>query len=107
MYILSPDGRKTLQYYLDSLKDLRENISWVVYHDIQDTGDNAPYNERIDKARIALLQIRRQVKPVEAVIKSFLYALDDQEVITAEVGEVLQHWEFTETPEQDETNPPV
>lgn len=106
MYILSPDGRSTLKYYLESLADLRENISWVVYHDIQETEQKAPYTERIKRARINLLYLHKLVVPVENVIKEFLYALDDQEIITEEVGTVLKHWDFSDS-EPDETNPPV
>ena len=107
MFILSPDGRKTLKYYLENLKELRENIAWVVYHDLQDTEDTDCYRERIERAKLGLLQIRRQVKPVEAVITEFLYALDDQEIIVDEIGTILQHWDFETPNEPDETNPPA
>lgn len=100
MYVLSPVGHKTLQNYIDTLRELSENIAWILCNDLKETDANQPHNERIENARTALLQIRRQVKPVEAVIKSFLYALNDQEIINAEVGQVLQHWDFTEKNEQ-------
>lgn len=112
MLILSADGRNALKYHLERLQDMRESIPYIVYHDVVDTADEEqiregiPYNERTRRARMGLIGIHKQIRDVEAVIKNFLYALDDQEIISdMEVGTVLEHWDFAEP--ENPTNDPA
>lgn len=106
MVVLSPEGREALKSYLEDLRNIKEAMPYVVYHDIHDDETQTYYRERILKARFALLTIRKHIDPCIAVIKEFLFALDDQEVLTDKIGEVEKIWDFCEQPlEPDETNP--
>lgn len=103
MLVLSPEGRNALKSYLEDLRTIREGCPFIVFHDIY--GEAEAYPERIEKAKISLMCINRQIREVEAVIKNFLFALDDQEIIAVEAGTVLKEWNFEDPVLADETNP--